>query len=460
MPQTHAWTVPPAIGSSAPSSGQLVRFFAISIPLYAAALPLAAYLPAIYARHFGLSLATIGGLFLIGQILNLVLDPITGALSDRTRSRFGRRRPWIAVGGPLFIAGSAMLYFPPAGIGAAWLLAALVLLYCGWTAIQTPLLAWSGEIATGYHQRTRVASLLTLVSSISIFATLVLPTFADQIRPGDGRFQLTLMGALTLATAIPGLILTLNALPDPTPDTPAAPFCWRSTAQAVFANPLLLRVLAADAAVRIGQGIRTALMVFFVGVYLQRPAWAAGLFLFQFVFGIVAGPIWGRIGQHLGKHRAAVLAELLQAAINAALLLATPDRFGLVLALAAAQGLTQGSGNLLLRAIVADLADARRLETGEERAGLYFSVFSLSEKAGAALAIGIALPLVGLLGFTPHGANSAAGLHGLLAVFALGPALAHALAAVLLARFPLDERSHSEIRARLDLDHVALAPAE
>ena len=453
-PSPFAFAEPP------PSNGRLLRFAAISIPLYAAVMPLAAYLPAIYARDLGVPLATIGVLFLIGQALNIVLDPIAGALSDRTVSRFGRRRPWIAVGGPLFIAGAALLFFPPGSVTPGYLLAALLLLYLGWTAIQTPFLAWSGEIATDYHQRTRVASWLTLVSAIAIFVSLVLPTIADQIRPGDGRLQLKLMGALTLATAIPGLLLTLTALPDQVAQVPPARFSLKATVRAILGNPLLLRVLASDAAVRAGQGIRTALMVFVVGVCLQRPAWAAGLFLFQFVFGMVAGPVWGRIGIALGKHRAAVLAELAQAGINAALLLATPDRFGLVLALALAQGLTQGSGNLLLRAIVADLADAHRAETGEHHAGLYYSVFSLSEKAGGALAIGVALPLVGWLGFHPHGVNSPAALHGLLAVFALGPALAHATAAALLAGFPLDEHAHSAIRARLEAEAAGFVPAE
>jgi Na+/melibiose symporter-like transporter len=220
-------------------------------------------------------------------------------------------------------------------------------------------------------------------------------------------------------------------------------------------------VLASDFAVTLGQTIRSSLIVFFVTFYMGRPEWAAGLFLFQFVFGILAGPIWLRIGVALGKHRAAILGESVQVAINLALLLVTPETFGLLLALTLAQGLAQGSGNLMLRAIVADVADKHRLETGEERSGLYFSVFALASKSAGAAAIGIALPLVGWLGFDPKAAvNSPAALTGLLYVFALGPALAHAVSAALLARFPLDEAAHIEIRRQLEDASLSLAPAE
>jgi Na+/melibiose symporter-like transporter len=104
----------------------------------------------------------------------------------------------------------------------------------------------------------------------------------------------------------------------------------------------------------------------------------------------------------------------------------------------------------MLRSMVADVADQHRLETGEDRQGLFFSVFSISSKAAMAIAIGVALPLVAWLGFDPKGAhNTPQALHGLLLVFALGPAIAHAISAVLIAGFPLDAEAHGAIRRDL-----------
>ncbi|HEX7854222.1 MAG TPA: MFS transporter [Sphingobium sp.] len=442
------------------SAGRLVRFSTLAAPVAAANMPLAVYLPPIYARDFGLSLGAIGLIFLIGRLWDAILDPLIGSLSDRTRSRWGRRKPWIAAGSLLFALSSCALFFPAGAITPTSLVTILFVFYIGWTAIQIPYLAWSGEISGQYHERTRIATYQTVLTSVGLFAMLVLPTLADQIRPGDGRLQLGLMGGMLLATLLPGVILTLTAFDEPAPLFPPERFSLGQSLRSVFANKLLLRVLASDFAVTSGQSIRSALIVFYVSFYMGRPEWAAGLFLFQFVFGILAGPIWMRIALRFGKHRTAVAGELVQVAINLGLLLVTPGNFALLLVLTLAQGLAQGSGNLMLRAMVADIADKHRLETGEERSGLYYSVFSLSMKAAQAVAIGIALPLVAWLGFKANGTNSQAALDGVKLVFALGPALAHALSALLLARFPLDEAAHAAIRRQLDTVPADLVPAE
>jgi len=157
-----------------------------------------------------------------------------------------------------------------------------------------------------------------------------------------------------------------------------------------------------------------------------------------------------------------VVGELTQVAINLGLLLASPGGLAWVLALTVAQGLAQGSGNLMLRAIVADLADRQALVSGRERSGLLFSMFSMSAKLATAAAVGIALPLVALLGFHPGAHNSPQALLGLKLVFALGPAAAHAVSAALMHRFAFDEGQHAKVRlaldARVDLAAAAVFP--
>lgn len=448
------------IASKDLTPARLIRFSAVALPLAGAGLPIAVYLPPIFARDFGLSLTTIGLIFLLGRLWDAINDPIIGALSDRTRTRFGRRRPWIAVSGVIFALATIFLFFPPDSVSPTYLAVTLFVFYIGWTGVQIPFLAWSGEVSGQYHQRTRIATYQTVMTASALLAVLILPAVADQVSPGDGRLQLTLMGGLILATVLPGLLLTLTALPEDQPVQAPEPFRLRETVTAIFGNALLLRVLASDFAVSLAQAIRSTLIVFFVTFYMGRPDWAAGLFLFQFVFGILAGPIWLRIGLKLGKHRTAVAGELVQVGVNLGLLLVTPDTFGLLLALTLLQGLAQGSGNLMLRAIVADVADKQKLETGEERTGLYYSVFSLSGKAAGALAVGITLPLLAWLGFDPKAVNSPAALSWLHLLFALGPAVAHAFSAALIYGFPLDERAHTEIRSRLNHRFTAVAPAE
>lgn len=440
---------------------RLAGFASLAVPIYAAQMPLTVYLPAIYAQQFGLSLAMIGTIFLAERLWGALADPLIGSLSDRTRSRFGRRRPWIATGGLVFGIAATALFFPFVAVTPFYLAAALFIMYLGWSMIQIPYLAWSGEISGHYHERTRVVTYQAVAGSAALLLVLVLPTIIDQWQPHNGTLKLAAMGTVVLTSLIIALPLVLRAFSEtPAPLQSPVRLSFARAAALVFSDKLLLRILASDLAVTTGQGIRSVLIVFFVTFYMGLPQWASGLFLLQFIFGIAAGPIWAQIGYRIGKHRAAVTGEIVQVAINLGLLLVTPDTLTLLLGLAIAQGLAQGSGNLMLRSMVADVADRHRLETGHDRTALFFSAFSLSVKAGTAIAVGIALPLVAWFGFDPKGANSPAALHGLLLVFALGPAIAHALSAALIHGFPLDEVTHAQVRETLARRDAALVPAE
>lgn len=455
------WPAPRSTVRAGLNGWRLAAFSSIAVPIYAAQMPLSVYLPALYAQHYGLSLSVIGMIFLAERLWGAAADPLIGALSDRTRSRFGRRRPWIAAGGLIFGLSALFLFFPPDTVSPFYLGLTLFAFYLGWSMIQIPFYAWSGEISGRYHERTRVQTYQTVAASSSLLLVLILPTIVDQIRPGDAALKLAAMGSVILLTLAAGLFLTLRAFPEAPPVvTESRSGLLGPGLLLALREPLLLRVLASDFAVTFGQLVRSALFVFFVTSYMGLPQWASGLFLLQFVFGVAAGPIWMRIGLHLGKHRAAVVGEVVQVAINLGLLLVTPQDFALLLFLTVAQGLAQGSGNLMLRSMVADIADKHRLDTGEDRTALFFSVFSLATKAAMAAAVGIALPLVGWLGFDPRGANDAAALNGLLLVFALGPAIGHAISALLIQGFPLDEKAHAEIRRSLAQREASLVPAE
>jgi Na+/melibiose symporter-like transporter len=443
---------------------RLIAFSMVAAPTAATAMPMAVYIPAIYAQTIGVPLTTLGMLFLFGRIWDAITDPLIGSLSDRTRTRWGRRRPWMLAGGILLGLVTLLMFFPPAHVSTARLGVVLLFFYLGWTMLQIPFLAWSGELSGQYHERTRIATYQTVISSITFLLVLVVPTIMEQIRPHDGRLKLAAMGVALLLLLVLALPLTLRAVHEPPlPEQVPMRLPIGRTLALVFGDRLLLRVLASDFAVTLAQFTRGSLFVFFVTSFMGRPQLASGLFLIQYIFGILAGPIWLAIGRRIGKHRAAVAGELTQVAINLLLLLATPDRFAFVVALTISQGLAQGSGNLMLRAIVADLADKHRLETGVDRTGLLFSVFSLSGKAATAAAVGVALPLVAWFGFDPRGANGPAALNGLLLVFALGPALAHSLSALLIRGFPLDEGRHRLIRdelARVDVVGMQPDPGE
>lgn len=432
---------------------RLAAFSALAIPVTAAQVPILNFLPAIYAQQFGISLGALGTIFLLERLWGVFADPMVGALSDRTRSRFGRRRPWIAAGVGVFGLAAAALFFPPAGVSPLYLGLALFTFYLGFSMIQIPYLAWSGEITGDYRERTRVATFTTFAASVALLLVMLVPALIDQLRLGDDTLKLGAMGSVVLLTLVPAAWLTLRAFSEaPAQAAPVAkPLGLGATIRLIAEEKLLLRVILSDLAVTFGQGVRNTLLLFVVSIYMGRPEWGATLMLVQYVTSLAAAPIWMQVASRIGKHRAAITGELVQSAINFALLALTPNNLSLLIVLTIAQGLSQGSGNLMLRSMVADIADQHRLKTGQDRTGLFFSAFSISMKAGMALAVGVALPLVGAIGFDPAAErNSATALHALLIVFAAGPALAHLCSAALLRGFSLDEAAHARIRSELD----------
>jgi len=451
----------------------LAAFALIATPVAAVEVPLTTYLAPLYTSSFGFGLATIGLIFLVTRLIDAIVDPLVGTLSDHTRGRHGRRRPYILLGGLLFGCGAVPLFFPPANFDAFGLAFTLVIFFIGYSLMVIPFSAWVGELSSDYHERTRVATYSAVMTNLGLLLALVFPAllsalpfllksspalaavFPVGLRDGafiaDPRVRLGAMGLVVFVLLVPALLIGPRSVEEP--PAPAKEKVQLNPFQALkflLSEVLLLRVLASNFSVRLGQSIRTALFVFVIAFVMRRPEWAPGLFLLQYLFGVVAGPIWLIIGRRIGKHRAAVAGELIQAVINLSLLGLAPGRVELLLVLTVAQGLAQGSGNLMLRAIVADVADHHRLKTGVDRTGLFFSVFSLSDKSAMAAAIGIALPLVAVFGFSPKGVNTPAALQGLLYVFALGPAFAHVLSAVLIAGFPINEHKHRQIRAELD----------
>jgi Na+/melibiose symporter-like transporter len=452
----------------APSWPRLAIFASLAVPLAGAGLPLAVYLPPFYAQDLGLGLATVGAIFMLTQVWGAITDPVIGALSDRTRTRFGRRKPWIAAGAPLFLLATAAIFLPGlfgvAKPGAAWLAGWLTVFYLAWAAIQIPVSAWAGEISGQYHARSKVQTFFHVTTALGLLLVLVLPALLDRLGfksgvAADGSHKVALMGGFIIATFIPSLVGALAFTPEPAaPPRDVEDKPSRAAILAVLRDRLLLKVLASDFAVTLGQLTRSSLFVFFVSAYVGRPDLAAGLFLLQFVFGVFAGPIWLAIGYRLGKHRTAIAGELVQVVINLGLLFVAPGALPLLLSLTIAQGLAQGSGNLMLRAMVSDVADKQRLESGQDRTGLLFSIFSLTSKAATATAVGVAFPLVAALGFKPGAVNTPDALLALKLVFALGPALAHAVSALVLAGFDLDEARHSDIRIALDARAGAAGP--
>jgi Na+/melibiose symporter-like transporter len=418
----------PRAGEPVISGRRLVAFSLLTVTTGGITIPVQTYLPAFYATAIGMDLGAVGLVFMISRLTSVAIDPLIGWASDRTRTRFGRRKPWILGGGLLLLLAIFAVFFPPAHAGPVYLACWMVLLGVGTTACMTPHVAWGGEMTSTPAQQSRVLAYIGTAAAIGIFAVLVMPALLDSLGQGSperrvGTMGLVLAGLLSLA-----LVTILTGFREG-PVRPTPSFGWGHLRQ-LAADGDLRRIIVSDFCVALGQGMRGAVFLFFATRYMGVAA-PALLLLLQYGFGIFASPLWVRIGYRLGIVRTLIAAELAQVAVNLLLLALVPGQTGLFALLVAAQGLLQGSGNLMLRTMIFGVADRHRARDGVEVAGLLSSVFNITSNAAYAVAVGIALPLIGWLGFDPR-AQGDAGLSGLHAFFALGPAAGHLLSVMVI----------------------------
>lgn len=438
--------VPP--GVSAPPRlplPTLLAYAAPAIPLALLGIPLTVYLPAFWAGDMGLSLAVVGLVLTAVRLIDVLTDPLVGRWSDRLVSRFGRRKPFIAAALPVAGLGIAGLFFPPAGAGAAWLFAFSALLAIGWTLLSLPYQAWGAELSDDYAGRARITTWREGGTILGIVLSAALPAVLGLTSAGA---TLALLAALTLGLALPLVVLMLVAVPEP-PHRAAEGGSLTAALRMAAANAPFRRLLIAWLVNGIANGLPAALFLLLCAHLLQAPAAAGPLLLAYFLAGIAGLPLWQRAATRWGKHRAWCIAMLASCAAFAFVPLLGPGAVVPFAVICLASGLGLGADLALPPAIQADVVDLDELTSGEQRAGLFFAAWTMAQKAGQALAVGIAFPLLDLAGFRTEGDNTATALAALVALYCLLPIALKLVAVALMWRFPLDAQQHAAIRARI-----------
>ena len=226
------------------------------------------YLAPFYSAHLGLDLATVGGIFFLARVWDAVIDPIVGNLSDLTRSRYGRRKPWIAAGTPILLVFVYLIFQPPAGIGTAYLAIVAIAFYAAITVVQIPYLSWGAELSRDYVQRIRIngyreAGTMLGIILVALIPLLFLrgtdPTVSDIVRV----FTYVVLLLLPL-TVIPALILAPKTEPIKT-----ARLTLFKAMSALGVNKPFLRLLAASLLIWVGGHIYNATSLFLLKDALQ-----------------------------------------------------------------------------------------------------------------------------------------------------------------------------------------------
>ncbi len=457
---TVADTAEPAGGP--PLSNAACMLYGLPFLVHQVALtPLVTFVPALYSSpEHGLPMAMVGTILLVSRITDAITDPIVGELSDRTRSRFGRRKPWILAGLPLLMLSVMMVFAPPGKVTPLYAVIWLSLIFLAFTLVDLPYKAWGADLSRDYHGRSRIAGWregFGMVSGLLALVIILVATRALGMNTADTMFW---MGAL-FAGAMPFLFgAALWRVPEPpvTHEGSAkeARLGWREGLAAVRSNKAYLRLMGALLFLIGGAIIGASLhLIVMERVFNIRP-WFAFILLGEGIVGLLSVPLWMRVARRYGKHRAMAVASAWLAVWCLPIpFLGAGDGWWYA-AIIVIRGLQGGAGSILIPSMVADTVDVDTVRTGKSRAGAYYAWTGAIAKLAIGLGAFVGTALPAAFGFeNANLTNSASAQFALLATYAWVPMVIMGAAAPFFWFYPLTEARQKALRLEIEARRAA-----
>lgn len=416
----------------------------------------------------GLDAGLAGFVVLVGRLWDSINDPLIGALSDRLRTRWGRRRPFLLFGAaPLGFAFFLMFYVPP--FNTAWTLTAyyslVYLLYDTlFTVVTVPYLSLTPELTDDYDERSNIvgwrvatATAASLVAA-GTFKLLAENVFAASFG-GDAaaiRLGYGLTAAIWGVMIILPLLLVFYFIREPPRQTTPAPFRPWQTFKQVFGNRPFRMAALLNLITFTAYDIILVVIIRYLIDYLRIPPGFDNLLL-ALALGVsfAATPLVVRLSRRYDKRTAYIISMGFLAAVLLLASQARPGQLWPVVIGAVLAGIGFSALNIIPWAIVADVAEADELETGERREGIFVGYLVFLRKLASAVAVfavGQALSASGFISSTTGSAfilQPQSALNVMRFLVTVIPAIALFIAIIIAWRFPLDRQRYEEIRRQL-----------
>lgn len=440
------------------SLGLALAFAATSLPLSALGIAISVHLPSYFAANIGVELAVVGAAFGLARMIDVPIEPAMGLAMDRTRTRWGRYRFWTLLGAPFLMLGLFLLLQADATVGVNGLVAFLLVMYLGSSALLLSHSAWASTLAKSYDDRARLFGVMTAVGVVGAVSVLLFPIVMENLEYSDAQSVRAMIWYLIVLTPVAVLLVIWRTPETVMQDAPGARFRLRDYLELVT-DRNMARIIIADLALGLGPGWMAALYLFYSRDYMGFTSGQANILLLLYILaGIVGAPAMAWVATRIGKHRAVMVA----APIYTLLLLTLPFLpKGVVLAAAPTMfftGFLAASFNVLTRSMTADVADEMRLRQGKERGGLLYALTTLTNKIAAGIGIALTFWVLGQTGYDPKlgVGNTPEAIQSLMLTFLAGPIVFVSLGALVLIGYQLTAERAADTRAQLDARDAAL----
>jgi len=404
----------------------------------------------------GLSPGLAAAAIFIGRSWDYINDPIIGHISDRTRTRWGRRRPFLLFGALPFALTFAMLWWRPPWQNQHFLAIYYGLTYLIFDAAATfvymPYFALTPDLTADYDERT---SLTAYRMFFSILASLIAFTIPLMMIGGfvpQDAFRVQQMGILFgLISALPLLLVFLGTREREEFVTQEPPKLLESLKAAMKNRPFVFSA-AIFLLTWVCVDILQANLLYFIKYVLQREAQSDLIMGLIFVSAILALPFWVYASRRLNKRWAYISGIAFWAFVQLVLMtLGSSTPLEMILTLCVLAGIGVGAAHVLPWAIIPDAVEWDEWQTGERHEGIFYSLVTLMQKVASSIAIPLTLLVLEYTGYTPNLLQQPpSALMGIRIVVGPIPAVLLCGGILFALLYPLTRERYAEISQELE----------
>ena len=411
------------------------------------------FLAAFYTDVFGIAATAAGTLLFITKLVDAVADPIMGAVADRTRSRWGKFRPYI-LAFALPMAATAYFTFTTPKLGNAdkllWAYVSYTLMMLVYTALNIPYSALSGVMTSDSRQRVGLISTRFAFAFAGAFAvnrwTLALVSGLGGNDPERG-WQLTMLlyGAIAAVT----FVITFGTTRERVTQVQTEQSKPLQDLLDLGQNRPWLVLFALSMTVMVTFTLRAGSAFYYFKYHLERPDLLASYLATQSVAYAAGALVAPFLLRFMDKRQLLSVLLSLVGVLSVALCFVPKQQLALIFALNVLMSFALGPKSPLTWSMYADAADFNEHKTGRRATGLTFAAATFSQKVGGALGSACMLWCLGYLGYAANAAQSGASVGAIVALQTVIPGVFALLGAAVMRIYPLSDAHLSTMSAEL-----------